>query len=113
MKVKQADYETFLDYRAIIIRAIALAWNDSTYQKKLLNDPKAALKEGFGYEFPYAMNVSVQNHSAEWQPNVVGDWVCKKQNVVTLILPPAPELSERNIALAEYNASHLTFLVTK
>ena len=53
---------------------IAKAWKDPTFKKKLLSDPKAALKE-CGVNLPAGVNVKVVEESA---------------NNYTFVLPAAP-----------------------
>jgi ribosomally synthesized peptide (two-chain TOMM family) len=108
-----SDYDTFLNYRAVIIRAAARAWKDHAFREQLLADPKSALKEAFNYDFPYDMDVGVLNNSAAWRPRYDVGWVVHKQNIVSLPLPPKPDDDdEEATALAAYNAEHLTFLTS-
>lgn len=106
------SYETFLQYRAVILRAIGRAWTDPAFKSALQEKPKTALKSAFRYDFPYDMNLSVLDGSAEWTPAANGGWTNTMQNQVTLVLPPKPEAGQEAVALAEYNANNLTFLST-
>lgn len=54
---------------------ITKAWKDPTFKKKLLSDPKSALKE-FGIEIPANTNVKVIEDSA---------------NTYTFVIPAAPK----------------------
>lgn len=106
-----SPYQAFLDYRAIIICAIAKAWKDEVFKEELLANPKHALSVHFGYRFPYDMDLTVNANSAEYRPDLVNDWRAIEFASITLMLPPAPkDESERALALAEYNLRHLTFL---
>lgn len=105
-----SNYDTFLQYRAHIIRAIALAWKDHDFKHALTHDPKKALKEALHYDFPYDMDLTIVKHSATWSPEMKQGWVVNTQNTVGLTLPPKPEHGEEAVALAEYNARFLTFL---
>ncbi|WP_166875268.1 BMA_0021/BMA_0022 family TOMM bacteriocin [Massilia mucilaginosa] len=105
-----SNYDTFLQYRALIIRAIALAWKDPAFKSALYATPKEALKESLRYDFPYDMELAVIPNSASWRPELNAGWICHTQNVVGLTLPPRPEPGEEAVALAEYNARFLTFL---
>jgi len=40
-------------------KIIAKAWKDESFREALLRDPKAALKQEFGYQFPPNTNVQV------------------------------------------------------
>lgn len=110
LKPTSSTYDTFLNYRATIIRAIALAWSDEKFKAALFHDPKVALKEAFDYDFPYDMDLTVLNGSATWSPLLTVGWTVTEQNTVELSLPPKPERGQEAIALAQYNAKHLTFL---
>ena len=68
--------------------------------------------EAFKYNFPYDMDLNVLDGSATWSPTLTVGWTVTMQNTVTLALPPKPEAGEESVALAEYNANHLTFLTT-
>ncbi len=106
-----SQYRTFLDYRGIIICAVAKAWKDSVFWDELVADPQKALLKHFNYHFPYDLELSVNENSAEYRPDIVTDWKAIQFASITLMLPPAPENeSERAIALAAYNLKHLTFL---
>lgn len=105
-----SSYDTFLTYRATIIRAIALAWRDPAFARDLEHNPKEALKERLHYDFPYDMDLSVIPASATFNAPVNLDWISHTRNVVGLTLPPRPEPGQEAVALAEYNARFLTFL---
>ncbi|MBC7860139.1 MAG: hypothetical protein H7Z39_15495 [Burkholderiaceae bacterium] len=109
-KPTSSNYDTFIQYRAVIIRAIALAWKDPAFKAELFKEPKSALKETFQYDFPYDMDVNVLDGSARWSPTSTVGWTVTAQNTVRLVLPPKPEAGEEAVALATYNAQHLTFL---
>ena len=104
------SYDRFIAYRAALMEAIALAWRDPAFRDRLITDPKRALKEGVGYDFPFNMELGVDVDSAVWEPQTVGDWRVRHQNLLELVLPPAPEPDEQVRALAAFNAHHLTFL---
>ena len=104
------SYDRFIAYRAAIMQAIALAWRDPAYRDQLIANPKQALKDGVGYDFPYAMELAVDADSAEWRPTTVGDWQVLQHNLLELVLPPAPAVDAQVQALAAYNARYPTFL---
>lgn len=120
MQSKSDTYDKFLEFRAAIIRAIALEWQNPEFKKALLADPKAAMKEWLKYDFPFDMDVKADDNSAKWTPGLNGGWTVYTMNVVDVMLPPRPEpvpgekqvLVEAN-ALAEYNQTHLTFMKPK
>lgn len=109
-KPTSSNYDTFLNYRAAIIRAIGRAWSDEKFEQALYKEPKGALREAFNYDFPYDMHLKILQGSAKWDPLGAVGWVVSMQNTVELVLPPKPEAGQEAVALAEYNAKHLTFL---
>lgn len=103
-------YDRFVAFRAAVMQAIAIAWSDEKFRKELIKDPKAALKSGVGYTFPFNIDLGVDVDNAEWKPLTVADWHVKRRDLLQMVLPPAPEQSEQVEALAAFNATHLTFL---
>jgi ribosomally synthesized peptide (two-chain TOMM family) len=107
-------YPEFLDYRTVVISAIAKAWAEPDYWHELSTNPKKALWEGFGYKFPFDMHLHCNHNSANYCPELVADWVSVEFSSITLVLPPAPpDGTDRTMALADYNLNHLTFLKVK
>ncbi|SDG17240.1 BMA_0021/BMA_0022 family TOMM bacteriocin [Paraburkholderia phenazinium] len=101
-------YEQFLEYRAVIIKAIATAWHDKAFLKELEAHPVETLKERFGYDYPFKIALKVHSPSAKWTPEINGGWTTQKNNTFTLILPPAPAKKEQYaLALASYNSNHI------
>ncbi|UEP36685.1 BMA_0021/BMA_0022 family TOMM bacteriocin [Burkholderia ambifaria] len=104
-------YDQFLEYRATVIRAIALAWHSPAFLAELESDPVNALREHFDYHFPFKLDLKVQIKSSAWTPSVNGDWTAGHKNKLTLYLPPAPaDEAQFAQALAAYNASHITIM---
>jgi ribosomally synthesized peptide (two-chain TOMM family) len=101
-------YDQFLEFRAVIIQAIALAWNDKKFLHELREDPKDALEKQFGYKYPGPINFKVQENTSTWMPDLVGGWKTNQLNGLELVLPPAPAQDQMTVALAAYNAKHLT-----
>lgn len=120
------SFVNFLNYRAVIISAIAESWRNPKMHQELVAHPKDTLYKYFGYRFPFDMYLSVDNNSAKYEPSVVNDWRAKIFCEVCLVLPPKPELDrhedeseadyerrlygEQVVALAEYNQHNLSFL---
>lgn len=104
------SYDVFIECRAHIVRAIALAWQDPKFLKALIGNPRQAMRERLGYVFPYPnMEVKVDDGNAQWRPNGFTDWVVTQDNSLELYLPPCPaDPAQQAIALASYNATHLT-----
>lgn len=116
---KTGTYDKFLEFRAAIIQAIALEWKDPVFRQQLLDNPVLAMREWLKYEFPFNMDVKVDDNSAKWTPTLNGGWTVYTLNVVDVMLPPKPEAGagEKQVlveacALAEYNRTHLTFMNT-
>ncbi|GAB3116906.1 NHLP leader peptide family RiPP precursor [Novispirillum itersonii] len=63
--------ERFAQYRAIVLKA----QTDPVFRTALLADPKAALKDAFGIEFPDGVTMTVVEETAQ---------------TLTLVLPEAP-----------------------
>jgi ribosomally synthesized peptide (two-chain TOMM family) len=105
------SYQQFLEYRAVIVQAIAAAWHDPQFLDHLLAHPKEALHERFGYDYPLDLNLQVHADSATWTLATNGGWLTKQNNTLELVLPPAPSQEDQfAIALAAYNAKHIDFL---
>jgi ribosomally synthesized peptide (two-chain TOMM family) len=104
------SYNDFLQYRAVIVQAIAVAWHDPQFLDRLLADPKKALHERFGYDYPMHMTLKVHADSATWTPTSNGGWTTSQVNTLELVLPPAPPSDQVAVALAAYNAKHIDFL---
>jgi len=101
-------YEQFLEYRAVIIKAIATAWHDHKFLHHFKEHPISALSQRFDYDYPFKINLTVHTHSAKWTPDINGGWTTQQKNKFTLVLPPAPANKEEHaIALAFYNAKHI------
>ncbi|WP_233838074.1 BMA_0021/BMA_0022 family TOMM bacteriocin [Paraburkholderia sp. ZP32-5] len=104
-------YDEFLEYRAVIVQAIAAAWQDPAFLEQLIEHPKAALLERFGYHYPLNLALKVNPDSASWSPPTNGGWITKQNNALELMLPPAPAQQDQfAIALAAYNAKHIDIL---
>jgi ribosomally synthesized peptide (two-chain TOMM family) len=102
-------YHQFLEYRAVIIQAIAVAWHDEAFRARLKANPKEALLERFGYRYPFNLGLKVQLDTSKWTLVTNGGWTTLENNVLELVLPPAPEKREEYaVALAAYNAKHIS-----
>lgn len=101
------SYDQFLEFRAVIIEAIALAWNDPAFHEQLLESPKQALKQKFDYQYPGHVHLKTQDNTSTWLPGVTGGWRTNLLNALELVLPPAPAQDQMSVALAAYNAKHL------
>lgn len=104
-------YDKFIAYRGVIMRAIARAWRDEHFYQAVKSNPKKALKDAFGYNFPFDVDLEVRLDTATWEPDVVADWVVHTRDLLEMVLPPPPEdPAERVEALAAFNAQQSMFL---
>jgi ribosomally synthesized peptide (two-chain TOMM family) len=104
-------YQQFLEYRAVIVQAIAVAWHDEAFREHLKANPKAALLERFNYRYPFNLDLRVQFDSSAWTPQKNGGWTTLENNALEVVLPPAPAQREQySIALAAYNAKHISVI---
>lgn len=109
-KVSTSVYDEFLLYRAQVIRAVALAWQDDGFKAALRENPRAAVRQYLNYEIPFALEIDVIFDNAEFCPQTLLDWLVKKTDRLQLNLPPAPPANQQAEALAAYNLQFLTFL---
>lgn len=110
MSGKGSVYDDFLEFRAVIVQAVALSWRDSKFKERFKENPKKAMKEYFEYDFPFRMNFiwddTLKDEDYRWYPKGTGAWV-GPSNKLELILPPKPEQGQETIALAAYHLSNL------
>lgn len=108
------SHDVFIECRAQIVHAIALAWQDPAFLNALISNPRQAMLERLDYVFPYPnMEVKVNDGNAQWRPRGFTDWVVTHDNSLELYLPPCPaDPAQQALALASYNATHLTPLGT-
>ena len=66
---------------------IELAWKDDKFRNKLIEDPKAAIKEKFGFEFG-SMNLKV---------------VEEAENEMIIALPPNPKGTDEELSPEQLN----------
>jgi ribosomally synthesized peptide (two-chain TOMM family) len=115
------QYQVFLEFRQMLANAIEKAWTDPEFNRDFAKDPKKAFSDpqplGLGYTFPYDFGLTTDVNSAEWVPGLgvglVADsdhfWQVKTNSTVVLHLPPAPVPTQRELALAAYQATHWSF----
>jgi ribosomally synthesized peptide (two-chain TOMM family) len=113
------DYESFLEFEEVYLRAIALSWKDAEFKKRLLEDAAKALANYFNYKCPWSVDLSVREVSPErygWKKSAKKQYAWDlPQNTFYYGLPPKPENidpDEEPIALAAYNDSGPTYLFT-
>ena len=98
-------------------RAIAKAWQNDEYKSLLLSDSKVALKE-FGFNTPPGLTITIREYDGSKQynpqPHKNGwiDMVEELAGEVIMILPPRPDDDQQALALADYNATGVTYPFT-
>jgi len=109
-------HEEFEEFQVVVLAAMAKAWVDPEFKKRLLDETQcqAALEECtrspgnlHRWTAPWKLNFVVK-HDAEskWDPGR-NKWKTKEKPItLTLCLPPKPEDSKSSaLALAMYNAA--------
>jgi ribosomally synthesized peptide (two-chain TOMM family) len=121
-------YDDFLQLRAAVVRAVAMAWvadhptpsgqdpdPRQPFRKEFLDNPLTAMNEWFGYECPFDLDLTVQPSDPDDPPDIfapayTGGWV-GIDNTIRLYLPPPPAEKEQWAeALAAYNQKRSMFL---
>jgi ribosomally synthesized peptide (two-chain TOMM family) len=89
--------------------AIALAWASEDRRQELKNDPREFFRVWANYKLPEGLTLHVEETPQKpgelsgWDPEK-GCWYLKK-SVLTMFLPPRPNVDQQAIALAAYNAT--------
>lgn len=98
---------SFSDFSVALISALAQAWADENFAKRLVQDPKSTLARNF--KMPWAMNIAIQDDPGPQWNSVEGNWdfTSEKNNELTLCLPAKPKGggNKQTVALAAYNAT--------
>ncbi|GLQ99864.1 BMA_0021/BMA_0022 family TOMM bacteriocin [Dyella mobilis] len=110
MSLPLSIYDKFLHYRTITLKVIAKCWNDQEFKKRYLENPKKALRDEFGYDFPFSLQLEAFDHCGHWSKELGIDLIRNDANTLTIILPKAPPEELRAEALAQYYSTHMTFL---
>jgi ribosomally synthesized peptide (two-chain TOMM family) len=103
-------YDQLLQFRTINLKLIAKCWNDSDFKQRYLKDPEKALREEFGYDFPFSLRLEAFERCGYWSQEFGLDLIRNEANTLTLVLPKAPPEAQRAEALAQYYSTHVTFL---
>jgi ribosomally synthesized peptide (two-chain TOMM family) len=109
--------DALTDFRTTWLRAIAQAWVDVGYKERLLDDPKAALKE-LGFQWPWEGNLQFKVKEKTDFIWVADNWVWPdnetEQEGLTLYVPlvPPDELEDHAAALADYYRQRPGLLVS-
>ncbi|ABC37086.1 BMA_0021/BMA_0022 family TOMM bacteriocin [Burkholderia thailandensis] len=108
--------QSLLEFQEIYLRAIALAWENEEFKRKLLADPHDALERYLDYRCPWILNLKIVEAPAN-EPAY--GWNAEKQrwylpvNSLSVGIPAQPaNLAEEAIALAAYNDAGPAYLFT-
>jgi ribosomally synthesized peptide (two-chain TOMM family) len=110
---------TFESFKVAILAAIAEAWRSSDYRQMLELDARSALRRIRDYDVPWGLRLTVvHDRNTHWSPpaqtpdGVQSGWHNCTNNRLTLILPRAPRVDSRPVALAAYNAAGAAYPFT-
>ncbi len=109
--------DTTIKWQMVWLEAIALAWRDPAFKKKLIEQPRLTLLEYFNFDLgPYVKltireatppeaqgtipKTPLQHAFAGWDP--AADPL---KSEMIMALPPAPKVEDQAVALSFYNAS--------
>jgi ribosomally synthesized peptide (two-chain TOMM family) len=100
---------TMMQFRLAYLKAIAKAWNDAAFFKKMISDPDGwkclgSPKVHWNLELRFAEDTLPGNG---YRPSLTGGWV-GPDAVMTLRLPNAPAEEQQSLALAAYYAEMST-----
>jgi ribosomally synthesized peptide (two-chain TOMM family) len=96
----------FAEFKVALIAAMAKAWSDPSFNEMLMTNATIALNRIPNYKVPWDFAIRVQHDSTiRWSQKDGWDWHLMTPSVLTLYLPPPPEISSQPVALAMYNAT--------
>ncbi|GAB6042965.1 BMA_0021/BMA_0022 family TOMM bacteriocin [Endothiovibrio diazotrophicus] len=110
---KTPDYETLLEFQNVYLRAIALAWTDDEFKRRLLDDASLALQDYYGYKLPWTVRLSVESVDEK-----VHGWNSREKrwnlprDTISVGIPEKPGEDSQPVALAAYNDAGPTYLFT-
>jgi ribosomally synthesized peptide (two-chain TOMM family) len=102
---------------SVWLMAIARAWSDEGFKKRLLEDPRRALKDDLQYVYPEDIILTIKDatgvNNSGWTHNGAnGSWKVPPSEV-TLWMPPKPEkLEDQAVALGSYSFTSQTYPFT-
>jgi ribosomally synthesized peptide (two-chain TOMM family) len=98
------DFNSFLDFGGVTVRAVALAWHNAKFKKALVGkNSLGALERWLGFHSTWEMKIEVEeDKSARWTDGP--GWQSLSNNLLTLVLPTKPKEDDiRAIAITAYN----------
>jgi ribosomally synthesized peptide (two-chain TOMM family) len=111
------DNTEFGAFKVALLGALARAWHDKQFRKKLEINAITALSSIRGYQLPWNLRIHITDDpQARWNPprslshlagtQQVSHWVFGQKHRLTLYLPTRPsEVQSEPLALAMYNAT--------
>ncbi|WP_338848122.1 BMA_0021/BMA_0022 family TOMM bacteriocin [Massilia sp. W12] len=113
-------YDKFMQFRAVILCAVAECWSNPEFEQAMLDNTPKALFDAFGYIYPFSYRLTAQQGASEYTPRETLGWVINKQEKIRLPLPPkpvaAPGVSQPELearALANYYLHHISLVQTR
>ncbi|WP_338848121.1 BMA_0021/BMA_0022 family TOMM bacteriocin [Massilia sp. W12] len=109
------SYETLLEFQLVWVRAVALSWKDPEFKRALIHDARDALLRYFGYQYPWAANISAYEPQGNfgWDDNA-RKWTLPNGEI-TISIPKKPTgdlVQDIPLAIASYNDCGPLYLFT-
>ncbi|WP_437850159.1 BMA_0021/BMA_0022 family TOMM bacteriocin [Sorangium sp. So ce363] len=108
LRERGAMEEGLLELEGAWLRAVALCWEDPTQLDRLKSDPRGYLMAHCGYALPPGIELTIREAREPGSPGGDALRFCEQRrgwdpsaSAITLYLPPAPELEDQPVALAE------------
>jgi hypothetical protein len=108
--------ESDMHWMVIWPRAVAKAWADEKFKKKLLANAHDAIKQEFGYELSAQLDLSIEEAPAgvgAYKARSKTDpWAGLPKLKLTMTLPPAPVAEQQAVAITVYQDTGRTYPFT-
>lgn len=111
--------ESTMHWQVIWPRAIALAWEDADFHAQLKADPRAAIREKFGYHLMDDLDLIIEDAPADAQFDMAqamytegeehDPWASLPNMKLTLCIPPAPPVELQGVAITAYQDTGRTY----
>lgn len=116
---KAGALESTMHWQVIWPRAIALAWEDADFHAQLKADPRAAIRDKFGYHLMDDLDLTIEDapenatfdmSQATNAPDAKRDpWSSLPHMKLTLCIPPAPPVELQGVAITSYQDTGRTY----
>jgi ribosomally synthesized peptide (two-chain TOMM family) len=106
-RAPSTSWEGLRAFQRAWFRAVALAWSDAAMCEALMREPARFLETHCGYALPGSVDVTVREVGDLPVNGAPRGWDAQREawtlpkTELTLYLPPAPKLEERDVAMAE------------